>query len=224
MTDYAQTYRAVRGRVADVVRNADGPALEVHAPATPEWRVRDVLAHLTGVAADINAGNLGGVATDVWTARQVEARRDRSVAELLDEWETEGRKVEAAMPAFPEVAAGQLIADAATHEHDIRGGLGASDARDSDAVAIAHSWMAQMLGPPLDAADASVRLETDRGKMTVGSGSRQLGLSTSRFELMRAMTGRRSVEQMRAYQWHGDPAPELLVLSIFTPRPTPLDE
>jgi uncharacterized protein (TIGR03083 family) len=224
MTDFAQTYGELRERVAQVVRRADPAALEAYAPATPEWRVRDLLAHLTGVAADVNAGNLDGVATDAWTARQVAARRDRTVPQLLDEWDTEGRKLDAAIPQFPEVAAGQLIADAATHEHDIRGGLDTPGARDSDAVTIAESWMVRMLGPRLDAADAAVRIDDGDEEITVGTGPRQLGLTTSRFELMRAMTGRRSVEQMREYKWHCDPEPELLVLSLFTPRPTPLVE
>ena len=44
------------------------------------------------------------------------------------------------------------------------------------------------------------------------------------FELFRAMTGRRSLDQIRAFGWEGEPAPELLVFPIFTPRPTPLVE
>jgi hypothetical protein len=38
------------------------------------------------------------------------------------------------------------------------------------------------------------------------------------------MTGRRSVDQMRDFDWDGEAAPELLVLPIFTPRPSPLVE
>src|SRR2546430_10175368 len=90
MTDYAQTYGALRSRVSDLVRGADEEQLELHTPAAPEWRVRDVVAHLSGITADINAGNLDGVATDAWTARQVDARRDWSIEQVLEEWDTEG--------------------------------------------------------------------------------------------------------------------------------------
>jgi hypothetical protein len=38
------------------------------------------------------------------------------------------------------------------------------------------------------------------------------------------MTGRRSLEQIHSFGWEGEPAPELLVFPIFTPRPTPLVE
>src|SRR5256885_11807958 len=121
MTDYAQTYGALRSRVSGLVRRADEEQLERHTPAAPEWRVRDLVAHLSGITADINAGNLDGVATDAWTARQVETRRDWSIARVLDEWDTEGAKVEADMSSMPEVAVGQLTMDAVPHEHAIRG-------------------------------------------------------------------------------------------------------
>lgn len=224
MTDYAQIYSALRARVCDLVREVDEQQLERLAPAAPEWRVRDLVAHLSGITADINAGNLDGVATDAWTARQVHARRDWSIDRLLDEWNTESAKVEPLMSHMPEVAVGQMTTDAATHEQDVRGALERPGGRDSDAVAIGFDWGAQMLAGPADAAEATLRLETDAGTTTVGHGSRQVGVRADRFELFRSMTGRRSVEQMRAFDWEGEPSPELLVLAIFTPRPTPLVE
>jgi uncharacterized protein (TIGR03083 family) len=224
MTDYAQIYNALRGRVADLVRDADPEQLERPAPAAPEWRVRDVVAHLSGITADVNAGNLDGVATDSWTARQVDARRDWSIEQILDEWDTEGAKVEAALANFPEVAAGQMTTDAATHEQDIRGALERPGARDSDAVQIGFAWGVPMLAARVDPAGATLRIETDAGGATVGTGERHVGVRAQRYEVFRTMTGRRSVEQIRAFDWDGKADPELLVLPIFTPRPTPLVE
>src|SRR6266540_7167712 len=123
MTDYAQTYGALRSRVSDLVRGVSGEELERLTPAAPEWRVRDVVAHLSGITADINAGNLDGVATDSWTARQVDARRDWTIDQILGEWDTEAAKVEPLMSTLPDVAMGQMTTDAATHEQDIRGAL-----------------------------------------------------------------------------------------------------
>jgi uncharacterized protein (TIGR03083 family) len=204
MTDYAKTYRALRGRVSDLVRDADAEQLEQYAPAAPEWRVRDVVAHLCGITADVNAGNLDGVATDSWTARQVDARRDRSIEQILDEWDAEGAKVEAVMSNFPEVAVGQMTMDAATHEQDIRG--------------------VPMLAATVDPANATLRIETDIGTATVGTGERRLGVRVERYELFRTMTGRRSAEQIRSFDWDGEATPELLVFPIFRPRATPLVE
>src|SRR5947208_7490292 len=157
MTDYAQTYGALRSRVSDLVRGADEEQLEQHTPAAPEWRVRDVVAHLSGSTADINAGNLDGVANDAWTARQVDARRDWSIEQVLEEWDTEGAKVEAVMASLPEVAVGQMTTDAATHEQDIRGGLERPGARDCDAIGIGFDWGVQVLAGLAGHADATLR-------------------------------------------------------------------
>jgi uncharacterized protein (TIGR03083 family) len=224
MADYAQTYGALRGRVADLVRDADEDQLERHVPAAPDWRVRDVVAHLSGVTADINAGNLDGVATDAWTARQVGARRDWSIDRLLEEWDTEATKVEAVMATLPEVAMGQMTMDAATHEQDIRGGLDRPGFRDCDAVTIGFDWGVALLCSMADQADTTLLIETDAGTAMAGSGTRQLAVRAERYELFRAMTGRRSADQMRAFDWDGEPAPELLVFAIFEPRATPLVE
>lgn len=224
MADYAQTYGALHRRVADLVRDADDEQLERHAPAAPDWRVRDIVAHLSGVTADINAGNLDGVATDAWTARQVDARRDWSVDRLLEEWDTEGAKVEAVMPTLPEFALGQMTMDAATHEQDIRGGLGRPGARDCEAIEVGFDWGVAVLASMCDEADTTMLVQTEAGSAMVGSGARQVGLRVDRYELFRTMTGRRSAEQIRTFRWDGEPAPELLVFPIFTPRPTPLVE
>ena len=224
MTDYATTYRALRTRVADLVRSCDDEQLERLAPAAPEWRVRDVLAHLSGITADVNVGNLDGVATDAWTARQVDTRRDWTIDRLLDEWDAEGAKVEAVMPTLPDAAMGQMMADAATHEHDMRGALDRPGARESDAIAIGFDWGVRTLAVNADPADATISLETDAGTATVGTGARRIGVRADRFDVFRAMTGRRSLDQMRAFVWKDEVAPELLVFPIFTPRPTPLVE
>jgi uncharacterized protein (TIGR03083 family) len=224
MTDYAQIYGALRARVCNLVRDADEQELERIAPAASEWRVRDLVAHLSGITADINSGNLDGVATDAWTARQVDTRRDWSIDRVLDEWNAEAPKVEAIMSDLPEVAVGQMTTDAATHEQDIRGALERPRARDSDAVAVGFDWGARALSGGVDAADATLRLETDAGTKTVGSGPREIAVRAPRFEFVRAMTGRRSLDQMRSFGWAGEPAPELLVLDMFTPRQTPLVE
>jgi uncharacterized protein (TIGR03083 family) len=224
MAEYAQAYGSLRRRVSDLVREADDGQLERHAPAAPDWRVRDLVAHLSGITADINAGNLDGVATDAWTARQVDARRDWSIEQLLEEWDTEAAKVEAVMPTLPEVAVGQMTFDAATHEQDIRGGLERPGARDCDAIAIGFDWSMPMLADMAERADATLRIVTEVASENVGTGTRPVGVRADRYELVRTMTGRRSAEQIRAFDWDGEPMPELLVLPIFTPRATPLVE
>lgn len=222
--DYAGAYGALRQRVIVLVQGATDEQLNAHPPATPEWRTRDVLAHLTGVTTDVLTGNLDGVGTDPWTKVQVDARRDRTVAQLIEEWEANGPQIDPMIVSFG-VVAGQFLGDAVTHEHDIRGALGAPGARDSDGLAIGFSWLGCRVGEMRDAAEAgALRVETEAGPYTFGSGPPTETCATSRFDFVRASTGRRSVEQIAAWDWDGEPRPELLVMPIFVPRPDPLVE
>jgi len=220
----AAAYRALRERVSELVRATDPTALDAIAAATPEWRVRDVLAHMAGVNTDIVNGNLNGVASDAWTDAQVATRRDWPVEDLLVEWETNGSAVEA-NAAMLGSAAGQWVYDACTHEHDIRQALAAPGARDTDAVAIAFEWGTDSLARGLDGLGVpGLVLETDGGSKAVGTGEPRAAVRVERFEVIRAMTGRRSVAQMEAYGWDGPPQPAHLVLGIFTPRAADLLE
>src|SRR5207245_258980 len=97
-------------------------------PACPEWTVHDVIAHLAGVCADIINGNLAGVATESWTAAQVDARRAHTVEQIIAEWSEVAPQVEAMADHFPGRAGPQLVFDLTTHEHDLRGALGRPDA------------------------------------------------------------------------------------------------
>ncbi len=110
-----------------------------------------MLAHLVGVTTDIVSGNLDGVGTDPWAAAQVERSRERTCEELLAEWDEHGPVVEEMAAQFGR-AAGQLLSDATTHEHDVRGALGAAGARDSDAVVLSFGFVGLSLGEQLDAA------------------------------------------------------------------------
>src|SRR5258707_15785466 len=113
MDEIGLAYRGVRLRVNELVDGAGDGAMDTIAPATPEWRVRDILAHLAGVSADIAGGHLDGVGTDEWTAQQVETRRDRRADELLAEWNEHGPAIEEMADSFGR-AADRLVTDATT--------------------------------------------------------------------------------------------------------------
>jgi uncharacterized protein (TIGR03083 family) len=211
-------------RVTDLVSAAGVDAPLRVAPATPDWTVKDNLAHLAGVTADILSGNLDGVGTEVWADAQVDARRDADLAAILAEWATCAATVETMADQFGRAGA-QLVTDAATHEHDIRGAMERPGARDSDAVQIAFDYVGTAVGDQLDAAHRGALLvEHDAGATTFGQGAPSLTLRTTRFEFLRATTGRRCPAQIAAYDWVGD-APALdLVLARFRARPDPLEE
>lgn len=222
--DYASAYRSVRERVAELIEAASDAQLDTVAPATPEWRVRDVVAHLVGVTSDILTGTIDGITTDAWTEAQVAPRRVRPIADLLAEWEDNARRVEPMIKDFGSTA-GQFLFDAVTHEQDIRGALAQPGARDSDAVEIAFAWGGEVIGDMRGAAEVgALRIRSETGDVVWGRGDVTSSCRTSRFEVVRATSGRRSVHQMLAWDWDGDPRLDLLVMPIFTPRPEPLVE
>jgi uncharacterized protein (TIGR03083 family) len=222
--DYGAAYRALRARVVGLVTHASDDQLETPTPATPDWRTRDVLAHLAGVPADILAGRLDGVATDAWTQAQVDARRDRSVGEIVGEWKTTGPQVDPMISSFGS-GAGQFTADAVTHEHDIRGALDEPGARASDAVRIAYAWIGDLVAQARSAGGAgALRIDTEAGSDVFGEGAPTASATITRFELLRAATGRRSLTQIESWEWEGDARADLVVLSLFRPRAEPLVE
>lgn len=224
MSAYEQAYRGARLRIAGLVADPADDVTGRAAPATPDWTVHDIVAHLAGITTDIVTGNMRGVGTDEWTACQVRDRRERTMDELLREWEEQGSAVEAMVDSFGETG-GQLVTDVVTHEHDIRGALNIPGARDSDGVDVACAWIGARIGEALDQATAGAwRVEHDAGTCIFGSGEPVGTLRATRFEIVRAATGRRSREQVTKYTWEGDARPDLLVLGIFTPRASALAE
>jgi uncharacterized protein (TIGR03083 family) len=225
--DHAALYRSIRLRITELVSAAPDEALDRPAPATPSWRVRDVVAHLAGATADAVSGNLEGVASDPWTQAQVDARRDTPIDEVLAEWSRCSELVEPTIGSIPPPMRTMLLTDAVTHEHDIRGALGAPGERESDAVAFSFGGVTRGIGAQRQAAGAGpLRIVHEAGERLVGGeGEPTATVRTSRFEVVRAAVGRRSAEQIAAWDWDGDPDPTGIVLDRFAPaRPTPLVE
>jgi hypothetical protein len=61
----------------------------------------------------------------------------------------------------------------------------------------------------------SLRLRRDDGERVLGGGEPAATVTASSFELVRALSGRRSESQIRAYTWDGDPGPYLPIFSMF---------
>jgi len=228
VSDIGSVYAEGRARLTDVVASADRDQHVGRVPGCPEWVVRDVVAHVTGVCADVLSGKLEGVATEAWTGVQVAQRKDRTVAEILAEWSEVAPQVEAMAPHFPGRMAEQWVLDLTTHEHDIRGALGRPGARDTDGVAIGLDFAvtmgmaASIAGRGLPA----LRVKADDRAWVVGDGEPAAELAGTPFDLFRAMTGRRSAAQIRGLRWTGDPDVFLCAFEFgpFTPPSTDLVE
>jgi len=211
--DYAGAYHEVRVGLIELLRSRTEPELDTIAPATPEWRVRDIVAHLAGVCDDITQGNMAGVASDDWTAAHVAKRADWTMEQLLADWDERAIVVEDQMNAWGP-GMGQMVFDAFTHAQDIRGALGEPGGRESLAAAISFEWIVTNLQAPGDASPDDARLRppirvvTDAGEVDIlGPAGAATTLRLSRFEFLRTITGRRSRRQVEESDW--DPSPRV---------------
>jgi uncharacterized protein (TIGR03083 family) len=142
MVDLAGAYADARQRFRELLAGLDAAALAVRVPACPAWTVHDVLAHVTGVAADAASGTYFpgaadawndirlAAARDEWTARQVRSRRNRPVDALVAEWACSAATLEPMLagtvpppPGSPAWLLPAPVANLAVHLHDVRGAL-----------------------------------------------------------------------------------------------------
>ena len=219
-TDSGVAYAEMRTRLTGLLREDPAGSGPMIVPGCPDWRVKDVVAHLTGACLDILEGNLDGVATDPWTAAQVARFADADLSDVLATWDEAGPQVEVLAPAFPAKEACQLVFDATTHEHDIRGALGRPGARSSNSMVVGFAFV-------LDALDGYVRhkglpaieIRTEAGTFTAGDGAADVVLSATLFDAFRSLGGRRSIDQIRALDWSADADPYLGVFKTMVLRP-----
>lgn len=214
--DYADEYAACRGRVRALLADCDEADARTTVPSCPEWSVHDLCAHLTGVPAALVArDNPPPGDNQPWVDRQVADRADRSLAELLDEWDAVGPSFEQIMRKVPR-AFGGLVYDAVAHEHDLRGALGRPGARDSDGVWASLEVLAGMVERDLaehGPVPGTLRLQAGDRTWVLGSGDPAVSLATEPWELMRLLGSRRSRAQLLDAGWEGDVEPFLGALA-----------
>jgi uncharacterized protein (TIGR03083 family) len=244
MADLGATYRDARERLTALVRALTDEQLAVRVPACPAWSVQDTLAHHVGVLADAVAGDFTAMvnatqpsaeneaARDDATARQVAERAGRSLDEVLGEWEevcavvepllSEGR-MPAGAPPFAEVGA---TMDLISHLHDIRDGLGEPGDRDAPGNRLTLAGYVGWLGTRHAAAGAPpLRIRAEDKEWVFGDGEPQATVTGSRFEIMRAASGRRTKGQVRSLDWSADPEPWVELFNPYGSWPEePLDE
>ena len=248
MDELGGIYAEGRRRLSAIVRDLDDSGASTTVPACPQWCVRDVIAHLAGSCADVLSGNIDGVTTAAWADAQARERRHHSMAELLAEWSCVAPPLEAAPERLPAPLPTLWILDLTAHEHDVRGALGLSGARDSRGLLVAVDFLLREgLHPGLQSRSLGpLRVETSTLSWIIGgeeSAARDdagLGraeplseaeppmgmLRVGMFDLFRALTGRRSMQQLSTFDWTIDPAPFLPAFQFgtFTVRDTDLAE
>ncbi len=174
----ASAYIELRARVVSLLRSLPADAGDITVPHWPQWTVHSLAAHMFGVPDDIVSGRMEGVASDAWTQAQVERSRSRTVGEIADALESVAARFDPMLPHIPPMARSQMTMDAVTHEHDLRHAVGVPGARDSSAVRAALGWLGVWV----------------EGRVP-GGHSALFAAGLSDFDLLRCLTGRRSVAQ-----------------------------
>ena len=221
--DAAEAYLVVRARLtaelsAVTTEQAAGPV-----PCCPDWTVGDTVAHLVGVSADILAGRLQDVGTPAWTAAQVAAGRGRLIHDLLAEWAGSGPRVAELLAEVPKVM-GQVAMDAVSHEYDLRDALGLplpADAPGGDPVLpVAVDWVVSRFVRAAErAGHPPFGFRVGDRSWHYRQGEPQVIAEWPALEALRALTGRRSRQQIRELPWSGDPGPWLPAFdwAVFEP-------
>ncbi|WP_447646234.1 hypothetical protein [Nocardioides zeae] len=117
--EWREAYERVSGLVA-TTQLRDPGALEHAVPATPDWRARDLVAHMIGVGSDTLGDAVDEEHGEDWTQRHVDARRDHAVPQLLEEWSDLAGRIEEHVATTDPGPLGDIV----IHEQDLRGALG----------------------------------------------------------------------------------------------------
>jgi len=207
---YLSAYGAVCERIAQIV--TDGTC-DTTIPACPGWRVHEVLAHLCGLCEDWISHRLDGYASDQWTATQVARNDDLACTQILDAWADALSRFATLDGEFlGSPPARWAFGDAVVHEGDVRGALGSGRVPD-DAVRLALEgtiarWHREVLGP---AGVPALHVQCELCDWWLGEpdDSDAIVVEAPLYEVFRGLAGRRTEDQVRAWNWSTDPGPYL---------------
>lgn len=236
MTDLIEAYTDARNRLVALVSSCSDDELGATVPATPAWTVQDVVAHLCGVCHAYVTGSFPpdprpdedlatrltnmneperARARDEWTEEMVRSRRDASAEQTIDEWAGWTDRLSGA--GLSEQLLRPLVTDLAAHSHDIRGSLGRIGDHDIPAVDVAFDTSFFTLAVRVGASGLPpLRLVADGTEMATGEGDPGATMSGSRYELSRALIGRRSPPQVRTMFSAGDADGYLPLVSMWS--------
>jgi uncharacterized protein (TIGR03083 family) len=191
MTDWAEVYRANVDAVTALAEGLSADQLGLPVPATPEWDVHDVLAHLAGSPADALSGRMDGAPSAEWTARHVGERSSSTVEELVAEIRG---SVEGVVASLDGSDSPTLVWNLAVHHADLHEALGKGAPPERMWRPVLDAIAPRMLGTSAAAVD-----------------------HVPDYELFRAIFSRRSRTQMTGWGSALDPA-WLDEICLFGPR------
>lgn len=213
----AQPWTDAQERVLALGDQITAEQSEATVPATPDWTVRQLLAHLTGLTTDALADRMDENVSDEWTAGHVRDRADAGIADILAELRGNGDGIRELITGGRQSEVGGLAVDLTVHEQDLRGAINDPGAR-ADAVRAGLDFFVGVLAAKITAATLpAVELRSEGWSAVAGKGDPEATVRADGYELYRALSGRRSEAQVRAFDWSGDPAPYVGIFGAFGP-------
>ena len=229
MGDLADVYEETRMSIRALLESRPPQDDDRPVPATPGWKVRDVVSHLIGDVENIlrgafpreffrSFGQPDAIAElNRWTGKHVSERAGRTREELFKEWDAVAGELlpmmrgDAPWPDGVTTFADRvLITDLGVHQQDLNGAFGIVRDRESPPVKIGVSSYVATLDMRLrEDGVGALALEAPDKSYVAGGDEPDATVRASRFEFFRALSGRRSLDQLRALEWDGDPAPFL---------------
>jgi uncharacterized protein (TIGR03083 family) len=203
--DCGARYETLRQDLIAIVRGLSAADRERPVPATPAWSVRDVLGHVTGITEDLNHLNFDAPDPDAWTQAQVDRHRDEPLEQTIAAWDREAPTFERGLRELGYGIGSHFVADLLIHLLDVRAALDLPIAADASAVWVALDFYLEELDHDLaDAHVGALAVETGAETRLVGPGDVAASVTTEPFEMLRACAGRRTADEIAAYQWSGD--------------------
>jgi hypothetical protein len=209
-------------------------------PACPGWNVHDLFAHQVHqlssatdgtfpvrdaldaiVGPKVDRRHAARTRQDRWTAAGVAARRGVPTVDLTAEWEALARDA-------PVAALAGLFPDLAVHFFDLLGSVGQTGYRDEPFVTAALRFWAHHSDTRLrQVGRGPLRLDVESGSgqgTSIGPGDAPLVAAATSFEVLRAIVGRRSHQQVDALRWDGADGVARACFPVYGCRADDLDE
>jgi uncharacterized protein (TIGR03083 family) len=197
-----------------VVRLLEDDVAGVEVPTCPGWTIRDMAAHLAGFFGAYKTGKGMEAFGEGWAEREIDARKDKSFRECIEEWTEHVRDPG---DLFESPLGPVAVADVLAHEQDIRTALNVPGARDDESIVPSVEMALSFLGKKAGDELPTLKIVTEDLERQIGDGEPAATLRTSTFELFRTLHGRRTIDQIRALDWEGDAEPWTTSLFIFGP-------
>ena len=140
-----------------------------------------------------------------------------TISEICEEWSARGDAIEAVIAAAGRFLT-PLVIDVWTHEQDIANGAGVQSGRDGVGLFLTMNAAWSIKAKLRAAGLAPLGVVAGRAGWVIGDDPEPAAtVRMSEYELARAVLGRRSVAQLRAYNWEGEPDPYLPHFPAFDP-------